>query len=149
MPKKPDRNCPDCGEVLSAEADRCGACGWLAKGARRRVDAHEPRHNMRCTWHVMGLPCQNPVSLFVEGATRNFCLLHRHRPEGSEAAAIAEASAHISPEEFLERCKVVMYGLKTENGVHPDNQNVAKLRQRLRKDVQAGNFGNFRPARTR
>lgn len=120
------RPCPDCGERLAHDARRC-ACGW---GASKRGKG-EVASNPVCTWHSGMLVCRYPVGRFDLGARSGYCVFHRAKGTGIDAARIAQESEGHTPEQYLERARRLVYGDGS------DNANVAALRARLRR-VQAG-----------
>jgi hypothetical protein len=140
--------CPDCREKLNADADCCGACGWMGAGAKRRKVGFQadsaPRHNMRCTWHSGSLVCSHPCALFPDQTTSGFCIFHRNTPDGSKAAEIADRSRSMSPEDYLAAAKDLTYGpVDPATGMRADPPAVAELRKRLRIRAEGGNVGLF------
>lgn len=132
-----DNPCPECGEKLSPRADNCEACGWKAKGARVRGQNNYPLHRMGCTWSSGQLQCHYPVGRFEHGSFSGWCIFHRSKGEGVEAARIAEESRNCPPEVYVERAKRLMYGDGT------DNASVRSLRARLTHRATGGHVGLF------
>lgn len=135
--------CPDCGERLSVDADRCGACGWTKPGARRARMDSGPRHNMTCTWHSGALFCRYPNAFFEEGRTSGFCVFHRRTPDGTAAARIAEESEFVGQAGYVERAMDHAYGAPEEHGSRPDSPSVRTLREQLAARAKGGNVGLF------
>ena len=140
--------CPDCREKLNADADCCGACGWMGAGAKRRKAGFQadtaPRHNMRCSWHAGQLTCSHPCAYFPDQTTSGFCIFHRRTPEGVEAARIADRSRSMGPEEYLAAAKDLAYGpVNPETGMRPDPPATVELRKRLRTVASGGHVGLF------
>lgn len=99
-----ERKCPDCGERLSFDAQRC-ACGWGAK----RGEKSQKFYDMRCTFRAGSERCNYPVGMFAEGNTSGWCIFHRQPLDAGQGAEIVRQSFSVSYADairpMLERAK--------------------------------------------
>lgn len=125
------RFCPDCKDRLSPDARRC-ACGWGAPKRREMA----PETNNVCTWRSGNLTCSYPVARFDIGMKSGWCVFHRSETSGAKGARIADESQGHTPDEYLDRARLFVYGGgKTDNAVN------AKLRARLRRVADGERVG--------